>query len=259
MDRLALIALAAGLLQAFAAADAQRSPSDGDAAAVTFVVRVENVSDGGTLKLSTGGSAAIPLSPGVWVVHRGANPILAPGQPDAGLGLEGLAEAGLANAFAANLSGRDGVRSNGVFAEPLGRRRGMPPGKVDRASASSMLQRGQHYQFTITARKGDRLSIAMMISQSNDGVVATGGDAIALFDEGGKPVSGNVTARLALWDAGTEVNEDPGVGRNQGLRQGAPHAGDPERKPVRAMADAEFGKAWPSVERLVRVTITPRP
>ena len=129
---------------------------------------------------------------------------------------------------------------------------------MDRASASNMLQRGQHYEFTITARTGDRLSIAMMVAQSNDGLVATGADAIALFDDAGKPVSGDVTSRLALWDAGTEVNEDPGLGRNQGLRQGAPHAGDPERKPVRLMTDAEFGRLWPGVDRIVRVTLTPR-
>ena len=259
MHRWAIIAFAAGHLTALAGADGQQPPAVTDLTPVTFVVRVENVSDGGTLKLSNGGSAAIPLSPGVWVVHQGANPTFTPGQPVAGLGLEGLAEAGLANAFAANLHGRDGVRSNGSFAEPLGRHRGMASGKMDRVSASNMLQRGQHYQFTISARKGDRLSIAMMVAQSNDGLVATGADGIALFDDAGKPVSGVVTSRLALWDAGTEVNEDPGLGRNQGLRQGAPHAGDPERKPVGLMADAEFGRLWPGVDRIVRVTITPRP
>lgn len=258
MHRLTLIAFVAGLLTASTRVDAQRQLSALDPAAVTFVVRIENVSDAGTLKLSKGGSAAIPLSPGVWVIHRGTNPIFTPGQPDAGLGLEGLAEAGIANAFAANLHGREGVRSNGVFAEPLGRRRGMPRGKVDRASASKMLQRGQHYEVTITARKGDRLSMAMMNAQSNDGLLATGNDAIALFDEADKPVSGDVTSRLSLWDAGTEVNEEPGSGRNQGLRQGAPHSGDPERKPVRLMSESEFGQLWPRVDRIVRVTITPR-
>ena len=85
MHRLALIVFAAGHLMAFTRVDAQRSPRDIDSPAVTFVVRVENVSDAGTLKLSKGGSAAMPLSPGVWVVHRGANPIFTPGQPDAGL------------------------------------------------------------------------------------------------------------------------------------------------------------------------------
>jgi hypothetical protein len=120
-----------------------------------------------------------------------------------------------------------------------------------------MLQPGQRFEFTLTAQPGDRLSLAMMIAQSNDALIATGPDGIALFDGSGRPLSGNITSLLLMWDAGTEINEEPGLGRNQGLRQGAPHAGDPERKPVRPLVEAEFGSAWPSVDRIVKVTITP--
>ncbi len=120
-----------------------------------------------------------------------------------------------------------------------------------------MLQPGHYFEFTIEARPGDRLSLAMMIAQSNDGLVATGPEGIALFDASGRPVAGDVTGQLALWDAGTEVNEEPGLGRNQGLRQGAPHAGDPERRPVRLMSEAEFGALWPAVGEIVRVTVRP--
>ena len=226
---------------------------------MAFLVRIENVSSGGTLKLSTGGSVAVPLSSGVWAVHTGASPLFTPGEVEAGLGLKGQAEAGMARAFATNLDGRPGVRSVGVFNEPLGRIRAMPRGQPDRPAPSRMLQRGQHYEFAISARKGDRLSVAMMVAQSNDGLIATGGNGIELFDSAGSPINGDVTSLLSLWDAGTEVSEDPGVGPNQGLRQGAPHAGDPERRPVRPMSEAEFGQRWPPPKQLVRVTITPRP
>lgn len=250
----------AGTLNAFDSMEAQTARVGiVDADSVAFRVRIENVSNGGTLKLSAGGSVAIPISPGVWAIHTGANPFFTPGKADVGLGLKGLAEAGIAEVFAANLHRLQGVRSVGVFNAPLGRRRGMPRGQMDRASSSKMLQRGQHYEFTITAREGDRLSMVMMVAQSNDGLIATGRDAIELFDGAARPISGDVTSRLSLWDAGTELNEEPGAGRNQGLRQGAPHAGDPERKPVRPLSETEFGMLWPSTDKIVRVTITPKP
>jgi hypothetical protein len=221
---------------------------------------VENVARR-VLTLPTGVDADIPLSSGVWAVHTGSNPIFTPGEVQAGIGLKGLAEAGMAGAFAPNLLEQPGVRAAGAFETPLGRPRGrmtMDRAEGGGANTSRMLQAGQHFDFTVNARPGDRLSLALMLSQSNDGLVATDGVGIELFDAAGRPVSGDITARLSLWDAGTEVNEAPGVGRNQGLRQGAPHAGDPEQRPVRPMAEAEYGDHWPSVERIVKVTLTPR-
>lgn len=231
-----------------------------DAESILFRVRIENVSNRRTLKLPTGRSVAVPLSAGVWVVHTGANPIFTPGVVEPGLGLKGLAEAGMATQFAANLGTLGAVRAHGVFDKPRGRPRGMPNGGggVDRASASTMLQQGQHFEFAIHARRGERLSLAMMIAQSNDALIATQPDGIAMFDSARNPIAGSVTSRLALWDAGTEVNEEPGMGRSQGLRQGAPHAGDPERMPVRVISEAEFGSRWPAADQIVRVTITPK-
>jgi hypothetical protein len=97
-----------------------------------------------------------------------------------------------------------------------------------------------------------------MIAQSNDGVVGSGKDGVALFDASGRPVSGDITMQLGVWDVGTEVNEDPGQGPNQGLRQGAAHAGDPERAPVRPIGESPFGDRWPRVTGLLRVTISPK-
>jgi hypothetical protein len=239
-----------------AVAHAQSAP-EGE---TTFEVRVENISKR-ALTLSNGRTAEIPVSGGVWVVHTGANPILILGEIDRGLGLKGLAEAGMAAAFAPNLRGASGVRASGVFDAPLGRpRRRMSSDRADGggANASRMLQFGQRFEFTLNVRPGARLSIAVMVSQSNDGVLATGNQGIALFDSAGRPVAGDVTSHIAFFDAGTEVNEEPGLGRLQGIRQGAAHAGDPERRPVRLMADAEFGDRWPPVAEIIRVTITPK-
>jgi hypothetical protein len=229
-------------------------------AEVTFTVKVENVSRR-TLLLPNGNTTEIPLSPGVWAVHTGRNPILTPGEVEPGVGLKGLAEAGMALAFAPNLKTAAGVRAADAFREPLGQpRRRMSTNRAEGggANVSRMLMAGQRFEFTFTARPGDRLSLALMNAQSNDGVIANGAEGIALFDAAGSPISGDITGRLSLWDVGTEVNEEPGAGRNQGLRQGASHAGDPERRAVRPMRDAEFGDRWPAVDQIVKVQIAPK-
>lgn len=250
-------------------AGAQTTGRGGAEASTTrFAVRIENVSTTSTLVLPKGGSVSMPLSSGVWAVHTGGNPMLAPGRMDAGIGLKGLAEAGMAEELAANLARVPGVRNRGVLDKPMMRVaavKGMANGRGAKPSPEQMvpatdgplLMSGSLVDFTIEGRPGDRLSLAFMLGHSNDGIIGTGAAGIALFDASGRPVVGDVTSALGLWDAGTEVNEEPGVGRNQGMRQGAPGAGDPERRPVRAMAEAEYGRRWPVAHRIIRVTITP--
>jgi hypothetical protein len=235
---------------------AAQAPRTGSTA---FTVRIENVARR-VLLLPNGSEADIPLSAGIWVVHTSPGPIFTPGEM-APTGIKALAEAGMADAFAPTLARGAGIRASGAFVSPQGRPRGrMETSRIEGGGANTtrMLQAGQYFEFTVSGQPGDRLSFALMLAQSNDGLLATDADGIQLFDNSGRPVGGDVTARLGLWDMGTEVNERPGAGRNQGLRQGAPHAGDPERREVRALKDAEFGELWPTVPRIVKVTITPR-
>lgn len=260
--------LLATALAGVSVAGAQTTSRRGAEASTTrFAVRVENVSTTSTLVLAKGGALSMPLSPGVWAVHTGGNPILAPGRMDAGIGLKGLAEAGMAGELSANLARVPGVQSHGVLDKPMMRvaamnrmtnSMGANPSPEQMVPADGrMLMSGSRVDFTIEGSPGSHLSLAFMLGHSNDGIIGTGAAGIALFDASGRPVTGDVTSALGLWDAGTEVNEEPGVGRNQGMRQGAPSAGDPERRPVRAMADAEYGDRWPAANRMVRVTITP--
>ena len=97
------------------------------------------------------------------------------------------------------------------------------------ATAGGPITPGQGYEFEIEAAPGQTLSMAWMFGQSND-LFYSNDRPIALFDAAGKPVQGDMTAQLALWDAGTEVNEEPGLGPNQGPRQKTPEAGVAEHQ-----------------------------
>jgi hypothetical protein len=259
----------------------------------SFRLRVTNVSTAATISTSDGMMHAAPLAPGVWAVHTGSDPFFTAGAADRGEGLEGLAEDGSAGGLADVLNARSGLTSPlapGAFAVHSAPsalfRAGMSdtgmglealaedgdPSGLSAALASQSGVRvagafntpagaagpapafpGEAYTFTFTADVGDRLSFATMLVQSNDLFFAPAEAGLDLFP-GGVALSGNVTGMVLLWDAGTEVNEAPGVGLNQAPRQAGADTGTDESGVVRQVND---GYAYPDVAAVVRVTITP--
>ena len=182
------------------------------------------------------------LAPGVWAVHRTADPLFAAGDADRGEGLEHLAEDGNPGPLAEALKMRSGVRGAGAFAIPAG------------AADPGPLPPGGAYEFSVSAWPGDRLSFATMFVQSNDLFFAPDNGGLALW-ENGALASGDVTAQVYLWDAGTEVNQVPGVGADQAPRQSGPDTGAAEDGVVRRVDD---GFAYPHTGDAIRVTISSR-
>ena len=217
--------------------------SDDDGSPRTaFTVRVENVSTGSTLETSAG-PVAVPLSPGAYAVHSGFGAMFFPGR-DATEGLERLAEDGSPGTLAEELRGRGSVAAAGAFTTP-----------VD-ADGPGPIGPGGAYEFAIDAAPGDRLSFATMFVQSNDLFYAPRAAGVELFD-GDRPVDGDVTRRVFLWDAGTEANEEPGVGPNQAPRQSGPDTGPAEDEVVREIANVADGYDYPPTDAVIRVTVTP--
>ncbi len=95
---------------------------------------------------------------------------------------------------------------SGVFDTPMG---GTDPGPLTPGAA---------YQFEFMAGPGMKLHIATMLIPSNDFFYAPDGMGIDLFDENGAPITGDVTADLDLWDAGTEADQPLGTGDEQPQR-----------------------------------------
>ena len=210
---------------------------------VKFTIRIENVSTPATLALSDGRTAPAPTAPLLWTVTDEGNPLFTAGTPDRGQGLERLAEDGnpgvLGDYIGASVKS---VVHSGVVTTPVG------------DAGAGPITPGKAYEFTVSAAPGQKLTLAMMFGQSNDLFYAPGAKAIALFDAKGQPLAADVTSQLQLWDAGTEMNEEPGLGASQAPRQAAPNTGAAERKPVQLVRD-RF--TYPATRDVVRVTIRP--
>lgn len=91
------------------------------------------------------------------------------------------------------------------------------------------------------------------MGQSNDWFYAPDESGIELFKDG-KAIGGDITSQIILWDAGTEVDQKPGIGSEQGPRQKSPNTGKAENGAVKKVSDGKTNADAPSV---MRVTIKP--
>jgi hypothetical protein len=91
------------------------------------------------------------------------------------------------------------------------------------------------------------------MGQSNDWFYAPAESGIELFKDG-KAISGDISSQMILWDAGTEVDQEAGIGSDQGPRQKAPNTGKAENGMVKKVAD---GKSYADAPTVMRVTIKP--
>jgi hypothetical protein len=192
----------------------------------------------------------VPLSPGAYAVHTDAVQLYTAGEA-ASEGIEDIAEDGTPTVLADALSGLDGVSASAAFGNG-------PIAPVPDGSPNS-------YSFSFDAAPGDRLSFATMYIQSNDLYYGFAPEGLALFDGMDTPVSGDVTAQVMLFDAGTEGDQLPGVGLDQAIRQSAPDTGPTGEGSVALVQDDgsdglldDDGYTYPPVADIIRVTITPQ-
>lgn len=208
---------------------------------VRFTVRIENISSKDGFTASNGAKFPFALSPGLWVVHELEVRLYKEGIA-AGAALERQAEDGDPGELVKQLMAREhSGMQHGVFNTPIG------------ASGPGPIGPGAAYEFTITGKPGMKLSMTVMFGQSNDWFYAPPAHGISLFDNG-KPISGDVTSKFTLYDAGTEKDEEIGIGPNQGPRQKAPNTGEDENGVVHKVKNS----IWVNkTGELFRVTITP--
>jgi hypothetical protein len=218
--------------------------SGADNIATKFTIRIENITKPDAFNASNGVKWSLGFSPGVVVVHADKGPVFTSGKKDRGQGLEAQSEDGDPGMLAKSLQGGKGIKSVAVFNTPVG------------ASGPGPITPGAAYEVTISAMPGDRLSLTTMMGQSNDWFYGPTESGIELF-KNDKPVSGDITSQIILWDVGTEVNQEPGIGPDQGPRQKTPNTGEAENGVVRDAKDVKYGPAFSKVSSVMRVTIKP--
>ncbi|HKP12687.1 MAG TPA: spondin domain-containing protein [Blastocatellia bacterium] len=212
-----------------------------DGKAVRFTVRVENISDKDGQTAADGSKWPFALSPGLYVMHHSDVKLFREGRAAMPNGLEAQAEDGnpaMLGRYIAN----ELRHTNGIFNTPLG------------ASAPAPILPGQAYQFSFVTTPGAKLTLITMFGQSNDWFYAPE-QGIELFDASGMPVSGDITPKFFLYDAGTEKDEEPGVGPNQAPRQKGANTGAAQNGVVHKATESSF---FNRTAQLLRVTVTPQ-
>lgn len=206
---------------------------------LTFKVRIENISNPDGVAGQNGEKYPFALSPGLFYANHKSMYFFNEGKK-ADAGLEAQAEDGNPELISKKLLTKVGSIYMGVFNTPVGNDKPGPllPGGV--------------YEFTFKAEEGMRFNLIAMYGQSNDLFYAPK-KALELFGEDGTPLSGDITEQFLLWDAGTEMNQAPGIGDEQAPRQKMANTGAVENGVVGMVKD---GFSYPNIKDVLRVTIT---
>jgi len=178
-----------------------------------------------------------PLSPVLVVVYDGSeNPYFKIDENDRGEGLKDLAQKGKADALAAALMTKAGVKAVYILKDPnttvLLPKIGTTPG----AKVSQQL----------TLSNGDRIAVATMYGFSNDWFFATAGNDLDATQKG------DVTSSIGLYDDGTAINQYPGAGITQFNLAGTPLA---ESKPIQAVPNPNGFTTLPAISNMIKVTL----
>ena len=205
----------------------------------TFKVKIENIGSSDGLAAADGSKYPFALSPGLYVVNH-KNQYFFEENKRASMALELQAEDGNPEALSTKLLTKVGSIYMGVFNTPAG------------AAKPGPLLPGAAYEFSFSGSEDMKFNLIAMYGQSNDLFFAPR-VALDLFDKEGNPLSGDITDKLLLWDAGTEVNQAPGIGDEQAPRQKMANTGKAENGVVTLVKD---GFTYPNTKDVLRVTIT---
>lgn len=204
-----------------------------------FIVRVENIGD--RLVASDGTEYLPAFSPGVWAVDDEDTALFLEGEA-ASPGLETQCEQGDPQVLFAEL-------------EAGGSNAGFYPVEEMGSYLDGPILPGDVRQFEVVAQPGEHLSLVGMYGQSNDICVVL--DRIAMFDP--EAIDGEMTDALRYFDAGTELNEEPGIGPNQPSQETTPGSGmaeDGTMSPLEGDVDAA-GFRYPAISEYLKLTVEP--
>ncbi|RVT98539.1 hypothetical protein EOD41_17045 [Mucilaginibacter limnophilus] len=132
---------------------------------------------------------------------------------------------------------------NVLNAQPL-----VESGTFQGSGSPALILPGQSTAITFSAAKGEALSFATMYGASNDLFFAPANPGIQVYDDSGKPIEGDVSAQVKLWDNGTRLNQKPGATVN--------HPGTAESKNISEVTGTDAqGNSYLAASKLVKATL----
>ena len=212
----------------------------------TFKVVIENVSTATTLQPGAMPDRSVPLSHGVWAISSNFE-LFQLDQP-ADEGTSRIAEDGMTTVKTNDLNNNSLISSNGEFVAPGG------------PNPQNAIHMGESSMFMVKGKPGQRLQIQSMFVQSNDWFYAFTDGGLDLFPDN-NAVSGDVTSKLALYDAGTEADEPPGLGTTQAPDQGPLDMNvgpDDSVNMIKLAMQRHTGFVIPPNNQVIKITITPQ-
>ncbi|ETZ19553.1 spondin domain-containing protein [Pedobacter sp. V48] len=107
---------------------------------------------------------------------------------------------------------------------------------------------GQSVTIQFSAAKGEALTFATMYGASNDLFFAPDNPGFPVYDTQGKPIEGDVSEKVKLWDNGTRINQKPGTL--------VTHPGIQDNKPITEVigADAQ-GNPYLEASKLIKASL----
>lgn len=213
-----------------------------------FEITIENVSSTPSFSAQNGTPFINFFSTVFALIHSPPNFLFTRNQKDYNQGLQNLAENGDVSRLLQTLRAVENVEVIGIANEPS-------------SGSTGILGPNQSFKLILSATSlTARLSLATSFLQGNDILVMSPDAGIRLFNDSGIPLTGDITNLFSMYDLGTEVNEPPGIGSNQVLRQGEPPEGQVsqgarEDQPVRLLSDVNDGFRYPTVPNSIRISI----
>lgn len=212
---------------------------------VTLNLLLANLAPEGSIVASDSTTHDVKFAPGLVVVHDEAFRLFTAGEA-ASPELESAAEDGDPQAVIDALTGAEGVHSVALLTHE------------DEVTyeAAAMLP-GQDGRRQVTGPGDALVSVAFMFGESND-VFFANAEPVPLWDGGAS--EGDWTPSLALWDAGTELNQEPGLGPDQAPRQAEAGDGEAEGGVITAVDGVDGnGYVYPAVADVASLVATAPP
>jgi hypothetical protein len=115
-------------------------------------------------------------------------------------------------------------------------------------TGSPLILPGKSATIQFSAAKGEALTFATMYGASNDLFFAPDNPGIQVYDAEGKPIEGDVSAQVKLWDNGTRINQKPGTTVN--------HPGSPDTKNITEVISTDAqGNTYLAASKLIKASL----